>query len=97
MLEILSKLRYLRRHAAAYAAAMALLIAVAVVTGDVAWVSWPALVWGFVVIAHYLIAKTLRVDQGWADRRAGVIRSKSYDHGHIEAIEKEYREKSGDD
>lgn len=75
---------------------MALLIVLAAVTGEVAWVSWPALVWGFVVIVHYLIAKTRNVDQGWADRRAGVIRSRSYDHGHIEAIEKEHREKAGD-
>ncbi len=83
-------MQWFRRHAAVYFLAMAGYAGLALLADAVVWQTWPALFWGFLLILHYLAAKTLNVNQAWADRRATRLRLKSYDVGHIEAIEEEH-------
>ena len=46
--------------------------------------------WAFVLGAHYLIFKSKRVDERWAEERTEDVRSKAYDAAHIDSIEKRY-------
>ena len=56
------------------------------------WAFWPLVVWGVVLVAHYLIYKSKRVDKRWVEERTDDVRSKSYDRAHIDSIEKRYTE-----
>ena len=51
------------------------------------WAFWPLVVWGAVLVAHYLIYKSKRVDARWVEERTEDVRSKSYDRAHMDSIE----------
>jgi len=57
-----------------------------VVTGRPWWAFWPLLVTSFALGIHYLLYKTLMVDEQWAEERVGELNLKSYDRSHIEAL-----------
>lgn len=48
--------------------------------------SWFAIAWTGIVGLHFLCAKTLNVDDDWAESRAYDLRQKTYDHKHIDQI-----------
>jgi len=54
------------------------------------WAFWPLAGWGLVLVAHYLIYKSRRVDQRWVEERTDDVRSKSYDRAHMDSIETRY-------
>ena len=61
--------------------------------GDDWWAFWPLVVWGLVLVAHYLMDKSKRVDQRWVEERTEDVRSKSYDRAHIDSIETRFKDK----
>ena len=79
-----------RIHAFAYGVGALAFLLVALMSGDVSWFFWPAMVWGAVVAFHYMYAKSLVIDNSWADRRAADVVEKAYDLGHIEDIHKRH-------
>ena len=85
-------LRLFRLHAGAYAFGAAVLVLVDLTVTGEWWFFWPVLVWGLVVLLHYLYLKSMRVDSRWAEERAGRILDKAYDLGHIEDIQKRYED-----
>lgn len=50
------------------------------------WLSWPAVIWGVALVAHYMYVKSLSVDDGWADEKAADIFANASDRSHIESI-----------
>lgn len=82
--------RYLRLHARAYAFGAGVIFLVDLVTPGPWWFFWPVVVWGALVLLHYLYVKTISIDNRWADRRASEVVDKAYDLGHIEDIRKRY-------
>jgi hypothetical protein len=56
-------------------------------TGGDWWAFWPLVVWGAILVAHYLIYKSKRVDARWVEERTDDVRSKSYDRAHMDSIE----------
>jgi len=61
------------------------------------WFHWPVMVWGAVMGVHFLYCRSLQVAQNeqWADKRATDIRMKSYDLGHIRAIDQSSKKNNG--
>jgi hypothetical protein len=57
------------------------------------WAFWPLVVWGIVLVAHYLAYKSKRVDARWVEERTEDVRSKSYDRAHMDSIETRFKEK----
>jgi hypothetical protein len=48
--------------------------------------SWFSIGWTVVIGFHFLVVKTLNVDDDWAETRAYRLRNKTYDHKHIDQI-----------
>ena len=86
-----SRRRALRHHLVAYGcASLAFFVADSFMAGA-QWFHWPVMAWGAVVGVHVLYRKCVNVDEDWAERRAIDVRLKSYDLGHITAIDDHYR------
>lgn len=83
-------MRSFRIHLFAYGAGAAAFLLVALMSSDVSWFFWPAIVWGALVAFHYMYVKSLTIDNRWADRRAADVVEKAYDLGHIEDIHKRH-------
>ncbi len=83
--------RYLRPHVRTYAVAAVIFPLVDLVASDGWWFFWPILVWGAVVLLHYMYVKSVNIDDDWAARRTREIGDRAYDQGHIEDIRKRYR------
>jgi hypothetical protein len=81
----------LRGHVVAYAALGGILLVVDLLTPGLWWSFWPLLIWGVLVILHYLYVKSTRIDDDWAAERATEVAHKAYDLGHIEDIRERYR------
>ena len=79
-----------RLHALVYVLGAAGLMLVDLAFTDGWWFFWPVLVWGLVVLVHYLYLKSVYVDSRWADERADRVLDKAYDLGHIEDIHQRY-------
>jgi hypothetical protein len=75
-----------RRHLIAFVLVNVLLTAVNVFTGPPWWAFWPLILWGLVLMLHFLVHRTRAVDESWAEERTLDLRSKSYDAGHIDDI-----------
>ena len=69
----------------------ALALAIAVI-GARWWAYWVFPASGIVLAAHYLVYKSLTVDDRWAEERADDLNLTSYDRGHIESIRKRIKE-----
>ena len=86
-----------RTHGWAFLCATIVLFAINFFSGGDWWFHFVPLVWGVVLMAHFMVVKTLNVDDGWADERAHKLRSSSYDLGHIIQIADTYNEKEESD
>jgi hypothetical protein len=80
--------RAFRPHLAAYLLVNAALTAVNVYMGAPWWAVWPLVVWGLLVMLHFLFHRAASVDDAWVEERTLDLRSKSYDMGHIDDIRK---------
>ena len=54
--------RYLRPHARAYALAAVIFLLVDLVASEGWWFFWPVLIWGSVVLLHYIYVKIVNID-----------------------------------
>ena len=75
-----------RRHLIAFVLLNALLTGVNIYQGPPWWAFWPLIVWGLVLMLHFLVHRTSAVDEAWVDERTLDLHSKSYDAGHIDDI-----------
>ena len=89
--------RYLSQHVSAFAVAAVIFLLVDLVATDGWWFFWPVLVWGFVVLLHYLYVKSISIDDDWAAERSREIRYKAYDLSHIEDIRQRHEGSSAPD
>jgi hypothetical protein len=74
-----------RPHFLVYLGTALAMFALAAATGW-RWMWWPMLVWGIVLLVHYLVYKTRTVDERWVDERTEELHLKSYDRDHIQSI-----------
>jgi len=58
------------------------------------WLFWPLAVWSSAFIIHYLIVKSLTVDEAWVDERTLDTAYNAYDLGHIYEIRKANKRKT---
>lgn len=86
--------RYFRIHLRAYAAGAVLFVIVNFVAAGGWRFLWTVFAWGFLVFVHYMYVKSMTIDNGWAQRRARDVTGKAYDAGHIEDIQKRYRDRN---
>lgn len=75
-----------RRHLQAFLLVNALLAAINIYTGPPWWTFWPLLVWGFVLLLHFLFHRARAVDEAWVEERTQEVRSRSYDVSHMDEI-----------
>ena len=75
-----------RGHLAAFLLVNVGLTAVNVYSGPPWWAFWPLILWGIVLMLHFLVHRAKTVDEAWAEERTLDLRSKSYDAGHIDDI-----------
>jgi hypothetical protein len=59
-------------------------------TGRPWWAFWPLLVTSLLLGLHYIVYKSMVVDQRWVDRRVEELNVKSYDRSHIEDLKSRY-------
>lgn len=91
------RMRRMYLHLIAYVTGVVGLFVSDYLTPGAVWFHWPAMVWGAAMGVHYLYCKSLQVagDEEWADSRTKLIRLKSYDLGHIRAIDPSSRNVDG--
>jgi hypothetical protein len=77
-----------RLHFRVYLAAGLVAIALAAATGP-RWPFWVMLIWGALLLVHYLIYKTRTVDERWVEERTEELHLKSYDRDHIQSIRRQ--------
>jgi hypothetical protein len=80
----------LRPHACAYGLGSVIFLVVDLLASEGRWFYWPVLVWGFVVLLHYIYVKSVSIDTDWAARRTTEVADRAYDLSHIEDIRKRY-------
>ena len=78
--------RTFRWHVRAFVVSNAVLGLVNAVTGGPWWAFWPLIATGFLLGLHYLLYKTVSVDEQWAAERVEELNLKSYDRSHIEGL-----------
>jgi hypothetical protein len=78
--------RAFRPHLVAYLLVNAGLTAVNVYQGAPWWAVWPLVLWGMLLMLHFLYHRATSVDEAWVEERTLDLRSKSYDMGHIDDI-----------
>jgi len=78
--------RAFRRHVSAFVLVNGVLTAVNVYMGAPWWAFWPLAIWGFALTIHFLVYRTLTVDDSWVEERTLDLRSKSYDMSHMDSI-----------
>jgi hypothetical protein len=86
----------LRWHALGFAAALILWIVAALAGLPWRLAFWPMLGWSVALLVHYLLYKSLIVDERWAAERVEELNLKSYDRGHIETIKAKQPGPAGD-
>ena len=78
--------RAFRWHLLAFVALNAVLSLANAATGGPWWAFWPLLVTCFLLAVHFLLYKTVTVDDRWAEERVEELNLKSYDRSHIEEL-----------
>jgi hypothetical protein len=78
--------RTFKGHLLIYLTVNAVLTGINIYTGAPWWAVWPLLLWGLLVMLHFLVYRTTSVDDAWVEERTLDLRSKSYDMGHIDDI-----------
>lgn len=64
------------------------LTAINVYMGAPWWAVWPLVLWGLLLMLHFLYYRATSIDDAWVDERTLDLRSRSYDMGHIDDIRK---------
>lgn len=77
--------RYFRAHAWVYGIAM-LLTAVLALTAESWWFFWPQMIWTILFLVHFLVVRSLDIDDDWVAERTARTADKAYDLTHIEDI-----------
>ncbi len=83
MLLRLKEWRWFKGHLLIY---LSLMIAGLFLRTDEGGTAWFGIGWTIVVAVHFLIVKAMNVDEDWGEARAYKLRSKTYDHKHIDQI-----------
>jgi hypothetical protein len=60
------------------------------------WAFWPLIVTAMLLGLHYLLYKTMTVDERWAEERIEELNLKSYDRSHIEELKSRFGGASDD-
>jgi hypothetical protein len=89
--------RAFRWHLLIYLLVNAALTGVNVYMGAPWWAVWPLLVWGLLLLLHFLFQRAESVDDAWVEERTLDLRSKSYDMGHIDDIREHPAPSIGDE
>ena len=80
-------------HLAVYVGVNALLFAIdGFGNGSLEWAFWPAFAWGVALLVHYLIVRSIHVEDAWVEERAADLRVNSYDFDHIHNIKDRFGE-----
>ena len=74
-----------RRHFVVFLAAVLGVLVLSAATGW-RWTYWVVMVWGVLLLLHYLIYKSRTVDERWVEERTEELHLKSYDRDHIDTI-----------
>ena len=82
--------RAFRWHLLAFVALNAVLSLANAATGGPWWAFWPLLVTCFLLAVHFLLYKTVTVDDRWAEERVEELNLKSYDRSHIEELKSRF-------
>jgi cell division protein FtsW (lipid II flippase) len=75
-----------QRHLIAFVLVNVLLTGVNVYQGPPWWAFWPLVVWGLVLMLHFLLHRASAVNEAWVEERTLDLHSKSYDASHIADI-----------
>ena len=86
-----------RVHGVVYVCVNVALFVLDWIVGGAWWFHFSALIWGFLLIVHFLVVKTFSVDENWAAARSAKLRYDSYDVGHIIQISDDYNDAETDD
>lgn len=89
--------RTFKGHLLIYLALNAALTGLNIYTGAPWWAVWPLVLWGLLVMLHFLVYRTASVDDAWVEERTLDLRSKSYDMGHIDDIREHPAPSIGDE
>jgi hypothetical protein len=84
----------LRRHFFIYLVGITVMIGIDMWNPADKWAAWPVMIWSAFLGIHFMAKKTLTVDEGWVDERAGDVLYKAYDAGHMTDIKIEPAEAS---
>ncbi len=89
--------RLFARHRIAFILVVGTALAVNVLTfSGTLWVFWPAGVWGLGLLVHFLIVRSIHVQEEWVDERVADLRMNSYDFDHIHNIQDRFADGSLD-
>ena len=84
-------------HRLAYILIVGVALAVNVLTfSGTLWIFWPAGAWGLVLLVHFLIVRSIHVQDEWVDERVADLRMNSYDFDHIHNIQDRFTDGSLD-
>jgi hypothetical protein len=81
--------RTFKPHLLLYLIVNAALTAINVTMGAPWWAVWPLVLWGLLVMLHFLVHRAASIDDAWVEERTLDLRSRSYDMGHIDDIRKQ--------
>ncbi len=79
--------RSLRWHGLVYVSVGGIVVFAKFYSGGGWWLFWPLYVWGVALALHFMLAKSIGVDESWVGERTEDLRFRSYDLGHIHDIE----------
>ncbi|MEM8686756.1 MAG: hypothetical protein AAGF81_05485 [Pseudomonadota bacterium] len=78
--------RTIRPHIAAYGVVVAGVMALSYIAPADRGLFIPILLWGVLVLVHYLIVRTIHTDPDWVEERSETITMNASDLSHIEDI-----------
>jgi hypothetical protein len=81
--------RTFRRHLLIYLLVNTALTGANIYTGAPWWAFWPLVVWGLLLMLHFLFHRATSVEDAWVEERTLDVRTKSYDMSHIDDIRKQ--------
>ncbi|MBL4719622.1 MAG: 2TM domain-containing protein [Alphaproteobacteria bacterium] len=86
-----------RRHRLAYLCVNVALFAIDALLGGAWWFHFIAFIWGLALMIHFMVVKSLNVDDAWVEDRVIKLRISSYDLGHIIQISDNYNKDNEED
>ena len=89
--------RHLRRHIGVYAVVVVLAVMLNVISPADRGLFIPILLWGVLVLAHFLTVRALNTDPDWVDERSEMITMNASDLSHIENIRERHDKRMADE